>query len=66
MDCTSGTYGGQEMLGKVLFGVPKATDHEEAKVVELAHGAAQWRSFVSRVVKLRVTHEKNSLTFCWS
>jgi hypothetical protein len=38
------------------------TDHEEAKVVELAHGAAQWPVFVSSVVKPRVTHGKNTLT----
>ena len=50
---------------KNLLGQTKITDHEEAKGVELAHGAAQRRAFVSRVEKLRGTHGKNNLTVFW-
>jgi len=50
----------------MLLGETKTTDHEEAKGVQLAHGAAQWPAFVSSVLKLQVIHEKNSLTRFWS
>lgn len=49
-----------------MLGETKATDHEEEKGVELAHGAVQWPAFVSSVVKLQVTHEKKSVTVFWS